>query len=295
MQALEKTTRLTISNILFTTDFSPTSRAALPYAAVLARQYDAKLVVAHAVTPEPPLGVPLDPLPLEADGTWLQDQHKLAEFVQSDWLEKTAYEPFMERGDLWSVISDVIEKKKIDLVVVGTHGRRGFRKLVLGSNAERIYRQAGCPVLTIGPKVPPLDHPDWKPKQILFPTDGSESSLHALPHALSLAEENQASLTLLRLIPLVPWQYQTSEGDAARQALQALVPPEANDWCKPEFVVGFEFPTEGILTFAEHRKVDLIVLGVRRAAAAEMTAHLPWPIASQVVSLAHCPVLTVRG
>jgi nucleotide-binding universal stress UspA family protein len=295
MQALEKTTRLSISNILFTTDFSPTSRAALPYAAVLARQYDAKLIVAHAVTPEPPLGVPLDPLPIEADGTWLQDQHKLAEFVQSDWLEKTAYEPFMERGDLWSVISDAIEKKKIDLVVVGTHGRRGFRKLVLGSNAERIYRQASCPVLTIGPKVPPLDHPDWKPKQILFPTDGSESSLHALPYALSLAEENQASLILLRLIPLVPWQYQTSEGDAARQALQALVPPEANDWCKPEFVVGFEFPTEGILTFAEHRKVDLIVLGVRRAAAAEMTAHLPWPIASQVVSLAHCPVLTVRG
>jgi len=81
----------------------------------------------------------------------------------------------------------------------------------------------------------------------------------------------------------------------AEKALRALVPADAEAWCKPEYVVGFEFPVEGILQVAKERNADLIVMGVRKAAMTAMAAHMPWPIASEIVSRAACPVLTVRG
>jgi nucleotide-binding universal stress UspA family protein len=72
MEALQTNTRISLSNILVTTDFSQTSKNALPFAAALARQYEAKIIVAHAVSPDPHLSVPLDRLPVEADPTWLE-------------------------------------------------------------------------------------------------------------------------------------------------------------------------------------------------------------------------------
>jgi nucleotide-binding universal stress UspA family protein len=201
----------------------------------------------------------------------------------------------LSRGNVWAVISEFIQNNKIDLVVTGTHGRQGLKKLVLGSEAEKIYRRATCPVLTIGPQVPPLNGTNWKLKTILLPTDGSEASLKALPYALSLAEENQANLIFLRLMPVAPAKYQESDEASVRGAMRALVPVGAEDWCKPEFVARFEFPVEGILRLAEERNVRLIVMGVRKSGESAMQEHLPWPIASQVVAQAHCPVLTVHG
>jgi nucleotide-binding universal stress UspA family protein len=193
------------------------------------------------------------------------------------------------------VVSDIVGKNKIDLVVTGTHGRQGLKKLVLGSEAERIYRRATCPVLTVGPRVTPPRDTNWKLETILFPTDGSETSLKALPYALSLAEENQASLIFLQLMPMAPTQYRESDEASAREAMRLMVPPEAEDWCKSEFVARFEFPAEGILGFAKERNVNLIVIGVRKSGDSGVPEHLPWRVASQVVAQAQCPVLTVRS
>jgi nucleotide-binding universal stress UspA family protein len=295
VKALGTRTRILFSNILVTTDFSQVSKTALPYATALARQYEAKIVVAHALSPDPRLSVPVDPLPVEADPAWLEAEGKLAEFALGNSLGVRPAEMLVQRGDVWSVISDIIQNNEIDLVVAGTHGRQGLKKLVLGSEAERIYRRATCPVLTIGPQVPPLGGTNWKLKTILFPTDGSETSLQALPYALSLAEENEAKLIFLQLMPLVPSQYQESDEASAREQLRTLMPGEAEVWCEPEFVARFEFPVDGILRLAEERDVDLIVMGVRKSSETAMQAHLPWPIASQVVAQAKCPVLTVRG
>ena len=295
MEAIHTNTRISLSNILVTTDFSKTSKAALPFAAALARQYEAKIIVAHAVSPEPHLSVPLDPLPADEDPAWLEAQGKLAEFALGSSQGVRPAEMLIERGDVWDVISDIIQKNKIDLVVTGTHGRQGLKKLVLGSEAEKIYRRATCPVLTVGPEVTPLNDPDWKLKTILFPTDGSETSFRALPYALSLAEENQANLIFLQLMPMAPTKYRESDEASARESMRLMVPVEAENWCKPEFVARFEFPAEGILRFADERRVDLIVMGVKKSGDSAVPEHLPWPVASQVVAQAQCPVLTVRG
>ncbi len=295
MEALHIKAPISLSKILVTTDFSQVSRTSLPYATALARQYEAKIVVAHALSPEPHLSVPVDPLPHEDDPIWLEADTKLAEYVLSNCRGMRPAKVLLERGDFWSVISRIIQKHEIDLVVTGTHGHQGLKKLVLGSAAEKIYRRAACPVLTIGPQVPALRGSDWKLRTILFPTDGSEVSRKALPYALSLAEENQATLIFLQLMPLVSYQFQESEGASARESLRMLVPEEAEAWCKPEFVARFEFPVEGILHLARERDVDLIVMGVTKSRDTALQEHLPWPIASRVVAQAHCPVLTVRG
>jgi nucleotide-binding universal stress UspA family protein len=295
MEALQTNTRISLHNILVATDFSKPSTAALPFAISLAQQYGAKVFVAHALGPEPHLAVPLEPIPVSDDLVWLDAKRNLAKFVPKGSAGNPPCEAILRRGDFWGVISNVIWENKIDLVVSGTHGRQGLKKLVLGSDAEKIYRRATCPVLSVGPRVLPMKNAGWKLKQILFPTDGSEDSLKALPYALSFAEENQADLILVQFIPLTPPEYRESFEASVKEKLLRLLPPEADAWCKLEFMVRFEFPAEGILRLATERRANLIVMGVKRSAEAAVSTHLPWTVASQVIAAAPCPVLTVRG
>jgi nucleotide-binding universal stress UspA family protein len=199
------------------------------------------------------------------------------------------------RGDLWGTIPDLVDEYDVDLVVVGTHGREGVKKVVLGSAAEQIFRRASCPVLTVGPHArrEQVELDNWR--HILFATDFSEGSLHALPYALAIAEENQADLTLAHFVTLVPMQQQGMVEERARQRLRALLPADCANWCSPECVVRFEFPSDGILRIAEERGADLIVMGVHKSNAPRTLAHMPWAIAYEVVCHAPCPVLTVRG
>ncbi len=296
MQGVQTNKRIVLNNVLLATDFSQSSQAARPYAIALAGQYGAKVFIAHAISPEPHLSVPLDPLPANTDLVRVHAERDLARFALAASIGNTTHEELLERGDVWSVMSDIIQKQKIDLIVAGTRGRQGVSKLVLGSNAERIYRRAICPVLTIGPHVFPLKSRHWNIKHILFPTDGSTASMAALPYALSIAEENQANLVFLEIRPLIPPEFREADEASARENLRALVPPGADAWCKPEFIVRFEFPAEGILRFAEERNVDLIVMGVRKSSSeVKILGHSPWAVASHVVADAKCPVLTVRG
>jgi len=283
--------RISLKNILFPTDFSPTSAAALPFAVVFARLYRATLLVTHIVPPEPHRQVVLDRLPVQDDLAWRDAQDKLSEWTHHSPIDDTPCRTLLDQGDLEDVIPEIIREQAVDLVVLGTHGRRGVSKLVLGSGAEKIYRSAPCPVLTVGPKV---HAGEWKLRRILCPVEVGEDPEPSLHYALCLAEENQAELIVLQAIPLVPWQHRASVEVEMRTRLEALIPPPAKDWCTPQFLVRWEHPAEAVLLAAEEREADLIVMGVRRARATRLSVHLPWPVASEVVSRAPCPVLTVR-
>lgn len=292
MQSAPVAVRIALKNILLATDFSDASKAAVPYAVALARWFESKITVAHVVAPEPYLAVPLEPVPLQADPQWNVAHRQLDSFLPQDLAKDIVHEEILRCGELWNVLSDIVRKRAIDLIVIGTHGRQGFRKVILGSAAEKIYRQAHCPVLTVGP-VAESGASEWQLKRILFPTDFSDSSLSAFPYALSLAEENNANLTLLHMIPLIPWQYKEVLEESMRKRLAALAPADA--WCEFDFIVGFDFPVDAILNIAREKHTDLIVMGISKPATAALSTHLPWSIASHIVSLAPCPVLTVRG
>src|ERR1700751_3764164 len=294
MPTLQASLRLTFSNILVPTDFTGASENALAYARAFAKDYGSRIFVTHAVAPNPPIFFPMEPVPPDLDGEWADAQSELDKFLRSEPRTDILQEGILEGGELWNVLDDVIHRHSIDMIVLGSHGRHGLKKLVLGSGAEQIFRKARCPVLTIGPKVPEPVADVVAFKHIIFATDFSDGSLKALPYALSLAEENQASLTLLPVLPLVPMQQEIYLSGGTEKRLEALVPPDAKDWCQVSAVVSFEFPAEGILHLANIQSADLIVMGVHKHAS-RVAAHLPWAIAYEVVWHAPCPVLTVRG
>ena len=295
MQAVQTSIRISLQNILVATDFEFCSEKALQYAAGLARHYGSRLLLAHVVPREPPLAMPVEPVPVWMSRKWEEAKEAMRRWQDCDWLQGLSHEEIVEHGDLWVALADIITRHGIDLVVIGTHAREGLKRMLLGSVAETIFRQAVCPVLTVGPHVEAQAAAE-KMRHILFATDFSTGSLHALPYALSLAQENQAQLTLLHLVqamPEVPPSYEESMFEDSCRRLHDMIPPDAELWCKPKVRVEYGFPVESIVKVAEEQGASLIVMGVHHAGAA--ATHLPWAIAHRVVCHAPCPVLTVRG
>ena len=291
MPTLAPVSRLSLKNILFPTDFSEASRTALPFAQSLARMYGSTILLAHSLAPAPHLPVVTDHIPELDDFVWQDTRGKL-DAMAHDAAADIPTKTLVSRGDVALTVPAMIRENAIDLIVMGTHGRRGVGKMIMGSAAEKIYRNASCPVMTVGPQV--HASPDWKLRRVLCPVDLAEDSEPALHYALALAEENQAEFLVLDVIPLVPWQYRESEERRSRRAVESLIPEQAKDWCTPQIVTRWEYPSEAIVLEAAERDVDLIVMSVHKSRAASWLAHMPWPTASEVVSRAPCPVLTIR-
>ena len=292
MPILAQVPRLSLKNILFPTDFSPASSAALPYAERLAEIYGSTILIAHSIPPEPRQTVVTDRFLGVEDRAWRDARHNLDDLSHDRSLHDIPHKTLLDRGDVGEVIPAIIHEQEVDLVVLGTHGYRGISKIVMGSAAEKIYRSATCPVLTVGPKS--TQGTDWRLRTILCPVDAAEDPSPVLNFALSLAEENQSELILLQAIPMVPWQHRSAVEMQARLGIESLIPAQTKDWCTPRLAICWEHPVEAILTEAHEIHPDLVVMSVHKSRAAVLASHLPWPVASEVVSRASCPVLTVR-
>jgi len=289
-------TRVAFKNILLATDFSEVSQHALLHALAMAKRFDAKLTVMHVAPPEAQVPIPMEPVPVEMDWQKKRGAESLARLEGFEALHMYPHEMLLKQGNPWPEISGLIEERGIDLIVLGTHGRGLLGTLFLGSVAEQVLRQATCPVLTVGPDVRTslLDHEQLT--HVLFATDFSEGSMHALPYALSLAEEDNAELTLMHVLEQLepmPMEYSKELLADYRKRLWGLVPADANLWCKPQVVVATGIAAESIARTAHDRQVDLLVMGVH--AAGTVASHLPWTVLHSVVRHARCPVLTVRG
>lgn len=300
-----------LKNILYATDFSPCSQAALPYLRAIAERYGSTLHVVHILDPEPITGVPLDSFP-ELDSDRYLAQSAMNALLAGEPFVNIAHTATIERGQLWEVLAPFIKEKKIDLIVLGTHGRRGLKKLVLGSVAEQVFRLAPCPVLTIGPHATHEATADACFKTILFATDFSLGSQHALSYAVSLARANGSQLILLHALPpsveVLPGSMDAMVANlevsaelaadafaSARQQLKEMISVETMQELNPEMIVEYGPAAAMILQFAEHKQAALIVMGAHRASVHSVAAHLPWATASTVVCAAPCPVLTVRS
>lgn len=300
MTTLEAGKRIALKNILFATDFSPHSDVALGYASAIARQYGARLYGAHVVPSEDYLFTAPDLWP-----SHIQHEKQLEQEVVgrlNELLHGVPHEVLFGVGDVSNVLSRLIGEHGIDLLVVGTHGRTGTRKLLMGSVAEKLFRQAACPVLSVGPNVLRKPAAEIEFQHILLATDFGEESLAALPYAISLAEEDQAQLMLLHVVnqPAAGILDLEEVKASLLRRLRELVPPEAEPWCHVECLVEFgrqfAFTAERILEVAADRKADLIVIGARPThGAVSSVTHLAHTKAQQIVAHAACPVLTVRG
>lgn len=275
------------TRILLVTDFSDCSEAAVPFARLMAERYGASVVVAHIITGVAASTATEAPSP-EAGAAEDAAEAEMQRFLARNTLGEVPVESVIERGPVADVLATVIEKKGIDLVVVGTHGRSGVGKLLLGSVAQRIFNVAPCPVLSVSPRAGRPSGAAEKFAKILYPTDFSEASLGALPYALSLAKIDDSALVLLHAASEPPRQEVLQ---AYFTRLNALVPPEARNWCRSDALVSSGNPAEAILKAASEQNADCIVISAHRA---EGTFNVPLSTAYQVVAHAQCPVLRVR-
>jgi nucleotide-binding universal stress UspA family protein len=288
MQALQTVNTISFKNILFLTDFTEASDSAMAYAAGLARHYNAQLYPAHAC----------DPVILtESAGTDILQE---VEDNSRERLTRLAKEigvaciPLFARGPVEAAVPFWITEHGIDLVVMGTHGRHGLQHFLMGSIAEAVFRNATCPVLTVGPHVTSRPSRDFKVENILFPTDLGNQAEFAAQYALSVAQESRANITLMHVISLdkASQSERLALVEKAYQKLGKIVPEEAREWCKPEFVVEVGDPAKELLGFAATERPDLIVLGL--PAGKKFNSHFRTGVTYTIVSSAPCPVLTVR-
>lgn len=295
-----------IRRVLCPVDFSDFSRHALHHAAAVAEWYESELIVLHVFANLPSVDVPPTQL---SDGAREVLVTEMRRFVGQRPSGLSVKVVVQEALDVRYEILAQTEALKADLLVIGSHGRSGFERLLLGSVTEKVMRMAPCPVMVVPPRAPDAERSGpvyvGKPR-ILCPVDFSAGSLSALEYAMSLAEEADANLTVLHAIEVPPElrEHIPITGDinidqihAAAQAtslqrLRELIPLSVRTYCNVETVVREGAAYRHILQLAGERSIDLIVMGVQGRGALDLfvfgseTAH--------VIRAATCPVLIVR-
>jgi nucleotide-binding universal stress UspA family protein len=299
--------------ILCPVDLSDGSQRALQAAAALARWYEATLTVLHVYASWPMTEMIPALHPPEARPQSLVDEDRvrmrttLVRFTEA--AIGTSHETTVryELADTPEVVPEILRHAgDSDLVVMGTHGRSGLPRLMLGSAAERVLRKAPCPVLVVPPHAVLRDSgtPPWH--RVVCGIDFSDASLAALEYAISLAEESDATLTLLHAIEIPPELSQTpgmsevdvdrvragAEAEALRR-LRGLIPESARESCTVRTSVAEGRAAREIVRLAESEKEDLIVLGVRGRNAVDLVMF--GSNTQYVVRAAPCPVLVVHG
>jgi nucleotide-binding universal stress UspA family protein len=288
-------------------DFSESSARSLAHAAALAGWYESQLTVVH-VTPafdpihvQGELGVPVPvPNPIPRDEALTQMRRTL----DSAGVRLDAHLT-VETGDAAAAIVQQAVTTQADLIVMGTHGRRGFRRMLLGSVAETVLREAPCPVLTVPPRTRAASEKVVVFKRILCPLDFSPSALRALDLAVDLARQADGTVTVLHIVewlaeeePRVSAHFSIPEFrghliDDAKSRLHDLVSTQPRTWSEIEEVVVFGRAYREILRAAEAGAVDLIVMGAQGRGGLDLA--LFGSTTQQVVRSASCPVLTVRS
>src|SRR5271165_1166322 len=285
---------LSLKRILVASDFSPISIVALRHALGIARRYHSDVSLLHVIDPSI-YGV-AGPDGISADTECAQrDAERIEAGLRADGsLEGLKLDIEVSVGPVWTTIAEAIEDKRSALLVLGTHGRTGLRKLALGSVAECAFREAPCPVLTVGPKVLPSKSCGAEAKHFLVPTDLSSESLEALPYGTSLAKATHGDVTLLYVRdPRSQSSNQDAKSvEAANVRLRGLLQTHPDTRPIAPFIVKTGPPAEVVVAFAEEHHMDLIVMG-RRAWADDSPPM--WRTAYAIVSQAACPVLSMQS
>jgi len=261
----------------------------------VAEHYEARIYVVHAISPELYAHLPPESANAVEEAAETSANASMKNLISSGVFGDVPHSTFVKDGEIWDVLNAFVWEHAIDLIVVGTRGRRGLKKLIMGSVAEEVFRLANCPVLTVGPHG--IDTPpNAELRRILLATDFSVDSIRAINYAISLAEEFQACLIAMYVAP--PPEDPCAKmrlTDFFTERLSELVPPDVNPWCNLEYVVEFGTPAESILKISRERQAELIVMGVRGAGAMVRTSTHFGATVHRVVTEAHCPVLTIRG
>ena len=287
-----------IDRILCPTDLTPKSEAALRYATTLARAYEAQLILMYCQANSPDQSDKKVSGTAEMLAATLRKHATAAELDRWHWQSKV-----VNCDDPTDCITREASRYGADLIVMRSR-RRPHRAALLGSVAESVSRTAPCPVMVIH-----TDERDWIEgddrqiglKRVLVAFDFSDHSEQALKLGLLIAQEYQAELHLLHVLPPfslnepeISWYPLGSEGvyHKAARRLQRAVPDEAHLWCQIKNVVSEGQPYREIIHYAERNEIDLVCIGAQGAGFGILT--LFGSNVDRVLRQAPCPVLVAR-
>lgn len=302
---------MTIRRILCPVDFSDHSTRALDHALTIATWYDATVTVLH-VSPVMPVAAYVSGSGLPAHTTMTAHARdaviaSMRQFVARESRAGAPVEFEVAEGGIAETILARSTALPADLLVLGTHGRSGFKQWVLGSVTERVLRMAVCPVLTVPRAIG--DAPPVAFRHIVCAIDFSDCSMIALDYAMSVAREAHAQLTVVYVIELPPdvprevhetvlagprsfAEYIALAEEEGRARLTDAVPDRVRASIAVDTVLAAGKPYREILRVATEHSADLLVVGVHGRGAIDRlffgstTQHL--------VRQAACPVLTLK-
>lgn len=273
--------------ILMATDLND-AEYLLPHAIAQARASGAVLTIVH-VTP------PAEAMPLDARAIYSADAGEIVAEAKLS-LEGMAAKarragvvcnPVVRQGSPQRIIPELVEKYRAGRLILGTHGRRHLKRLLLGSVAQEILGQVDVPVCTIGPKAH-TGSVHGEPRKILHAVSLRPGYEESARFALDMAQFYQAEITLLHVVDREHKEEHAQEW--TRSQLQRLIPDEAMLWTYVNAQVETGAVVDHILDVAVEMHADAIVLGVDAAGTL-------WPAdgtAYSIIARAGCPVFTVR-
>ena len=285
---------INIKRILCPTDLSTHSETAVRYALALARAHDAELILLHCE--------------IGSSDVSAERRREIVESTLLQYLDPSE----IDNGRRRVIVTPAVEVDQeimlqaqtlgADLIVMRSR-RRPHRAALLGSAAESVCRNAPCPVLVM--------HNDEREfiteglrvdlKRVLVAYDFSDYSELALRYGLAIAQEHQAALHLLHVLPPrsvnepeIAWYPSIGESayHAAARRLQRVVPAEVHLWCDVTTAVSEGHPYREILNYAELNQIDLISVGAHGAGFGIQA--LFGSNVDRVLRQAPCPVLVAR-
>jgi nucleotide-binding universal stress UspA family protein len=294
-----------LANILVPVDFSPCSGKAINYGLSLALQFRARLVLAHIVPSIAALNYTFPADTYEHQKEAFADAHaRLPQQIPAEYRDRIDSHSVVRTGDVRDELLEIINEEKVDLVVMGTHGRRTVERFFLGSTTETMLRKVPVPILTVSRIEPEKDVHVPGPipiRRVVYATDYSDSAKIGLHYAAELSRTFRADLTLLRVMDrLELWGSElighlprdiTRVREIAVEQLQKLAELERAADIKIETAVIEGTPHHEITTFAEDTNADLIVLNVQSKSMLERA--MLGATAERVIRSARVPVLSI--
>jgi len=281
---------LSLGHILIAVDFSPISLAALRHALGIASRYRSTVSLLHVIDAVIYGGSGPGGISADTDSA-LRDCENLKNSLKNEGFltEGLTLQTLVKVGPVWKTIKETAEQARSALLVLGTHGRTGFSKLLLGSVAECAFKEAPCPVLTVGSRVARSKSAGTQAKRFLVPTDLSAESINALPYGMSLATMTGGDVTLLHV--LNP-NATVGAGELEATRMDELLQEHYRGKDVANLVVERGAPADTIVKFADQHEMDMVVMGLRAWAP---NGPAMWHTAYKVVTQARCPVLTLRS
>lgn len=296
---------MAFTHVLFPTDLSEASLKAWPYAVAVAHRAQSRLTVLHVVPTFEPISVPSVPLapPVHTIQPPTPDEvrHEMQRALPDLPLHGVEVRYIPHAGDPVQVIADQAVSGSADLIVMGTHGRSGVERLLIGSVTERVLRQAPCPVLVVPSDVPTTLEVEALFTRVLCPLDYSPASLQALGLALEVARQAKGRVTVVHACEVADeprlhaylGEVRRQALDIARDRLHALLADDPGSSGDVEQIVALGRPGREILKIARRQGSDVIVMGAQGRGRVGLA--LVGSTTQDVIRAAPCPVLVVRG